>query len=146
MALLTILTEENPILRTECKEIKYISKNIKQLIQDMKETMIYYNGVGLAAPQIGENIRLIVVRTSDKQLEMINPVIIDKQGLQEGTEQCLSCGDKEISIERYKTILVKYINKNNKIKILLAHDNLARCIQHEIDHLHGILITNYKKK
>lgn len=145
MSILNILTNDNPILRKPCEDIPYLSKNIKKLIQDMKDTMIANNGIGLAAPQIGLNINLIVVGDSQRQMELINPVIIEKsENMVEDIEECLSFPNEKVSIKRHKQIKVKYMNKNGKTKIISAQDILAVCLQHEIDHLHGIVIIDYK--
>lgn len=141
----TIIKEPNPILRKKSKKVAEITKEIKQLILDMEQTMIESKGIGLAAPQVGKNIRVIVVNTKDGAIALINPKITWKSLRKETDEEgCLSCPDVFIKIKRPKSIKVKAQNKDGKQTSFKAQGLLARVIQHEIDHLDGILILDKK--
>ena len=144
MAILNILQQDDPILREKCKDIPYINKDIKNLINDMIETMEVNKGIGLAAPQIGKTINLIIVKVNNKNLAMINPKILSKEGEIKVSERCLSCehGDYVGTVTRAEFIKVRYTDKNNKIKILPVKGLIADCIQHEIDHLEGKLFID----
>lgn len=145
--LLPVKIYPDKILRRQSAKIKKIDKKIKRLILDMGKTMLVNEGVGLAAPQVGESIRLIVVNTKDGPLALINPKITRRSWSKElGEEGCLSLPDFRANIKRSKKINVIYLDKDaTKIKIK-AEGLLARVIQHEVDHLNGILIIDYLKK
>lgn len=148
--ILKIITNPNPILReksVELEEEKISSKEIKELCLDMAETMIKKDGVGLAAPQIGKNIRLIVINTKDGEIFMINPKIVKKSALKEwGEEGCLSVPDVFGLVKRHKKIHCQYIDLSGKITKMKADDLMARVIQHEIDHLDGVLFIDKAKE
>ncbi len=145
--ILPIKIYPDKILRHRAAVIKKIDKDIKRLILDMGKTMLVNEGVGLAAPQVGESIRLIVINTKDGPLALVNPKITRRSWSKEwGEEGCLSLPDFKAKIKRPKNISVIYWDKNaNKIKIK-AEGLLARVIQHEVDHLNGVLIIDYLKK
>jgi len=142
--LLPIIINPNPILRKKSVEIKQIeSKQFQQLCLDMAKTMQEKDGVGLAAPQIGRNIRLIVINTKDGAVCMINPVITKKSLTKEwGEEGCLSVPDIFGQVKRHKKITCKYLDKNGKEKKIKAQGLMARVIQHEVDHLNGALFID----
>ncbi len=118
----------------------------QELIGDMAETMIAKDGIGLAAPQVGENIRLIVVNTKDGVLPMINPVISSKSLAKEWDEEgCLSVPNTFGQVKRHKKIRCKFISAEGEAKRIEAKGLLARVIQHEIDHLDGILFIDKAK-
>ncbi len=144
---LPIITNPNPILRKKSVEIKQIqAKQFQQLCLDMAKTMREKDGVGLAAPQIGQNIRLIVVNTKGGAVCMINPKITKKSLTKEwGEEGCLSIPDVFGKVKRHKKINCKYLDKNNKEKKIQAQGLMARVIQHEIDHLDGVLFIDKAK-
>ncbi|MCX6798278.1 MAG: peptide deformylase [Candidatus Falkowbacteria bacterium] len=153
--ILKIITHPNLILRKKSaelgeKDIK--SATIKRLLLDMERTMRNKDGAGLAAPQIGQNIRIIVVNDNDKTLFLINPKITKKSWAQEvGEEGCLSvlAKDGEIiygPVKRHKKINCIYIDQTGKKQKLQAEDLLARVLQHEIDHLEGILFIDRLEK
>lgn len=145
--ILPIKIYPDKILRRQAAKIKKIDKKIKRLILDMGKTMLVNEGVGLAAPQVGESIRLIVVNTKDGPLALVNPKITRRSWSKElGEEGCLSLPDFRANIKRSKKINVIYLDKDaTKIKIK-AEGLLARVIQHEVDHLNGVLIIDYLKK
>lgn len=117
---------------------------IKNLIEDMKDTVISANGVGFAAPQIGQSLRIIVINHQKKPYAVINPEITWKSNgksyLEEG---CLSVPDFFVKIERPKEISVSGLDENGNAIEIKAKDMLAKIFQHEIDHINGILISNY---
>lgn len=146
MAIRKIRTDEDPILRKKSKMVSNYSDRLKVLVEDMYETMDVAYGVGLAAPQVGILKRVIVIDNRDeengKRFYMINPEIIEKEGVEVGMEGCLSVPGKQGTVERSKDIKVKYNDLSGEEKILEAEDFLARILQHEIDHLDGILYTD----
>ena len=139
MAVLPILKVGNPILKKQSNPISKIDKNIKKLIQDMFDTLAEAEGVGLAAPQVGENVRLIVVNMGDGPVEIINPVIIDEVGEQVGVEGCLSVPGFYGDVTRFLQVTVGGINSKGKKVKVTGEGLLARALQHEIDHLDGVL-------
>lgn len=139
MAVLPILKVGNPILKKQSNPISKIDKNIKNLIQDMFDTMAEAEGVGLAAPQVGENVRLIVLNMGDGPFEIINPVIIDEVGEQVGVEGCLSVPGFYGDVTRFLQVTVGGINSKGKKVKVTGEGLLARALQHEIDHLDGVL-------
>ena len=152
MAVKTILTEPNKILRQVSKPLKKVGKEEKQLMDDMLETMYSANGIGLAAIQIGVPKRIIVMDISKdenkkKPRYFVNPVIKNKDILKSTYEEgCLSVPNQFAEIDRPKNCDVEYLDYNGKKKLLKAEGLLATCIQHEMDHLEGILFIDYLSK
>jgi len=143
MAILNIIKEPNPILRKRSKEIAQITPEIKRLILDMGKTMKSADGIGLAAPQIAKNIRLVLISTENGPLALINPIIYRKSLRKESEEEgCLSCENVFKKVKRSKVIYVKSLNQDGKEIKFRAEGLFARVIQHEVDHLDGILITD----
>ncbi len=152
MAILKILKYGDEILRKKSKEVSKVSKKIRILAENMIDTMYANNGVGLAAPQVGENIRMFVIDVSqdDEPLNpivFINPKIIKKSGAIKSNEGCLSFPKAYIDVRRYKNIMVKALDLNGRPFIMEAKDGelLARAIQHEYDHLDGILFIDHSR-
>lgn len=150
MSILKIIKYGDPVLRQPAKEVTKISKKIKNLVNDMLETMYNANGVGLAAPQVGENLRIFVVDVTEPDqpidpIVFINPKIIKKEGAINSYEGCLSFPKAYTHVRRYKNILIKAQDTNNRTFIKEAKDGslLARCIQHEYDHLEGKLFIDH---
>lgn len=146
---LSIITYPNPILRkksTKINEQEISNKKFQKLSLNMIKVMKEKNGKGLAAPQIGQNIRLIVIDAIEEQIIMINPVITKKSWAKEwGDEGCLSIPGVFGKVKRYKKINCEYTNKNGQ-KIKIKTENLlARVIQHETDHLDGVLFIDKAK-
>jgi peptide deformylase len=148
---LKILTHPNPILRkkSELIELNKISQpEFQTLLLDMAETMLKKDGAGLAAPQVGKNIRVVVINNNDKILFMINPQITKKSWARETEEEgCLSVlNDKgEIiyaQVERYKKVNCIYTDEKGIKQKIAAEKLIARAIQHELDHLDGILFID----
>ncbi|QJC33724.1 peptide deformylase [Enterobacteriaceae endosymbiont of Donacia provostii] len=148
MSIMKLLYFPNEKLRKIAKSIKTIDDNVKLLVNNMLKTMYFYNGIGLAATQIGINKRIIVIDITIKKnnpLILINPQIIEFDKSQiESKEGCLSIPiEQQYFILRYKKIKIRAKNLMNKNIELEAKYLLSSCIQHEIDHLNGILFIDY---
>lgn len=142
MALREIRLDGDPLLRKKSKEITEISNRIKVLLNDMVDTMVYANGVGLAAPQIGVLRRAVVIDVGQGPIKLINPEVIESNGAVIDIEGCLSIPYLTGSVERPEVVKVKYLDENGEEKIIEGNGLLARALCHEIDHLDGILYTD----
>jgi peptide deformylase len=142
MAVYQILTEPDQALRTQSKPVKNINDGVRRVLDNMRETMYAFDGVGLAAIQIGVPKRMIVVDPGDNFVELINPVIISKDGEKKASEGCLSVPGKVGLVNRALKITVKALNREGEEFTLEAEDLFARVLQHEIDHLDGILFVD----
>jgi peptide deformylase len=141
--MLPLIKEPNPILRIKSKEIAKINSQIKQLVLDMAKAMNEHKGVGIAAPQVGQNIRLCLIRTEKGPLALINPKITWKSLRKEIEEEgCLSCPGFYGLVKRAKIIYVKALDQEGKQINFRAESYFARVIQHEVDHLNGVLIID----
>ncbi|MGI6593797.1 MAG: peptide deformylase [Christensenellales bacterium] len=139
-----IIKEGNIILRLKADEVKVFDNELHTLLDDMYETMIKAQGVGLAAPQIGISKRVIIVSTNpEERIEVINPEIVKFSGMQVGLEGCLSVDpSKNGNVKRPLKVTVKgYDREGNKI-LVKAKDFTARALCHEIDHLNGVLFID----
>jgi peptide deformylase len=143
MAILKILTDGNPILRQKSKEISKISKRLKVLARNMLETLYDAPGVGLAAPQVGVLERLIVIDVGDGPIVLINPQILSGEGENRDVEGCLSIPGRNEYITRAHKVVVTGMDLNGKKIRLEGTGLLARALQHEIDHLNGVLFIDY---
>lgn len=150
MTVRKVLKYGTPSLREKSKEVHKISKKIQALIEDLYDTMYATNGVGLAAPQIGENLRVFVIDIGTDPKTMcpitfINPKIIKKEGAIVSNEGCLSFPEAYTEVRRYKSVKVKALNEKGKPFVIEVTDGslLARAIQHEFDHLDGILFIDH---
>ncbi len=150
MAVRKVLVYGEKSLREPSKEVHKVSRKISDLVQDLFDTMYAQNGVGLAAPQIGVNYRVFVidVSTGDEPLNpivFINPKIIKKSGSVKSNEGCLSFPEAYTDVKRYKDVTVKATDLNGRSFVLEAKDGtlLARAIQHEFDHLNGVLFIDH---
>jgi len=147
-----ILTEPDPILRKKCEPLEKVDTETKQLMDDMLETMYAAPGIGLAAIQVGILKRLVVIDISKGEEEkkpvfLINPQIIHRSKKTSIYEEgCLSLPGQFAEIERPAECTLKYIDYNGKEKELKADGLLATCVQHEVDHLNGILFIDYLSK
>ena len=141
---LTVIEEPADILRQKTQDISEITPEILDLLDDMYETMQASDGVGIAAPQVGLDLSIAIVRLDeeDELFEMINPNIIQKEGSDVFVEGCLSIPHVFGTVERYTRIIVEYYNREGEFIQLEAYDYLARAIQHEVDHLNGIMFTD----
>lgn len=152
MAILKILKYGDPVLRQKSKEVSKISKKIRTLIENMLDTMYAANGVGLAAPQVGENLRIFVIDVSAENepyrpLVFVNPKIIKKEGAICVKEGCLSFPEAYTNVRRYSDVRVKALDINGKPFVMDAKGGelLAYAIQHENDHLDGILFIDHSR-
>ena len=147
-----ILIEPDPILRKKCTPLEHVDDNTRKLMNDMLETMYKAPGIGLAAIQVGILKRIVVIDISREEekkspLFLINPVIIFKSKFTSVYEEgCLSLPGQFAEIERPAECHIKYLNYEGKEKDLKAEGLLSTCIQHEIDHLDGILFIDYLTK
>lgn len=150
MALLNIVKEPDPVLRKKAVKLRKADAGIRKLAEDMWETMLDAPGVGLAAPQIGKSIRLITVHvpadeeegTEESSYTLLNPEIVKAAGNQVGAEGCLSIPGIAGNVERAHNITVKAMDLDNKPIRIKAEGYLAVVLQHEIDHLDGVLFTD----
>ncbi len=135
---------DDPVLRQKAKKVSRIDGSIQRLIDDMIKTMRRANGVGLAAPQIGVPLRVIVVQMpSEEPVVLINPEIARRTGEQEVTEGCLSVPGYYGEIKRSAEVVVKGKNRNGKVIRIRAEGLMAEAMQHEIDHLNGTLYIDH---
>ena len=152
MTVKRILTEPNKILRQISEPVEKVGKEEQKLMDDMLDTMYAANGIGLAAIQIGIPKRIIVMDISKDENKkeprfFVNPVILNKDNLKSTYEEgCLSVPDQFAEIDRPKNCDIEYLDYNGKKKLLKAEGLLATCIQHEMDHLEGILFIDYLSK
>ena len=143
MATHKVITAENPILRRKAKKIHRFDPSIQKLAEDMFETMHAARGVGLAAPQIAQSIRIFVAEFEDHKVAMVNPEIVKSEGEVLGIEGCLSIpGYIGENIRRAEKIVVKGQDVRGKAIKVNAEGWFARVLQHEIDHLDGILFLD----
>lgn len=152
MGVRKILVYGDETLRKESKEVHKVSAKIKALVKDLKDTMYAANGVGLAAPQIGENLRVFVIDVSNEDephnpIIFINPKIIQKSGATNSYEGCLSFPDAYTNVRRYEYVKVKAYDINGRPFLMEAFDGtlLARAVQHEFDHLDGVLFIDHAR-
>ena len=165
MVLRDIIIAPNPLLRTPCDEIATFDQTLHDLLDDMYDSMVANNGIGLAAPQIGIVIRVAIIDLStnsteepvikslcnksphahiyQQRLELINPKIISGKNKVSSEEGCLSIPDYRDSITRYETVTVEALDRGGNAYSLTGVDLLAFAIQHEVDHLNGILFIDH---
>ncbi len=147
MAILPIVQFPNPVLAMNCQPVQEINDQIRRLAADMGETMYKAPGVGLAAPQVGEPIRMVVLDVSEEKnnlMTLINPVITQRSQEQEiGEEGCLSLPGIWEKVSRSTEITLKYTDLEGKEQELHADGLLAICIQHELDHLDGTVFIDH---
>jgi len=144
VAVKQIVMFPNEVLETPCETVTVFDKKLAKLLNDMYDTMIEFDGVGLAAPQIGLSKRIAVVDIDDESgtIELINPKLLEVNGSQVGPEGCLSFPGLYGEVERPYSIKVEAQNRKGKKYIIEAEDFLARAILHEMDHLDGVLFTS----
>ncbi len=152
MAIMPIVLLPAPVLRQVAKPIENVDENIKQMMQDMLETMYDADGLGLAAPQVGCSVRIIVMDCADEgetpaPIKMANPAIIEKSETIQTTEEgCLSIPDHRGKVSRPDGVVVEYLDEHNEKQQMQCEGLLGVCVQHEIDHLDGILFIDYLSK
>ena len=145
MAIRQIRTLGDPVLTKVCRKVEKITPRIRELIDDMLETMYDANGVGLAAPQVGVLRRIVVIDVGSEERDphiLINPEIIETDGSQTGNEGCLSLPGKFGEVTRPNHVKVKALDENMDEFELVGDELLARAICHECDHLDGILYSS----
>lgn len=144
MAIRKIVNYPAEILETKCQEVVKFDKKLAKMLDDMYDTMIEFDGVGLAAPQIGVDARVAIVDIDDESgtIEMINPRILETAGEQTGPEGCLSFPDLFGEVSRPNFVKIEALDRKGRKYVVEAEGFLARAIQHEIDHLDGILFTS----
>ncbi|CAG35475.1 peptide deformylase [Desulfotalea psychrophila] len=149
MAILKICTYPDPVLRKETVAITVFDEKLVKLTEDMAETMYDAPGIGLAAPQIGESLKLVVVSTARREdskqeyMVMANPEIVEKEESQVDEEGCLSVPELLAMVKRYRKIKVNYQDINGEPCSMTVEDRFAVVLQHEIDHLNGILFLDH---
>lgn len=146
MAIYKIVTVPNEVLRQKAKKVEKINQGVIRVLDNMKDTMYQFDGVGLAAPQIGISKRIIVVDPGDNYMEIINPEITERSGEQTGSEGCLSVPGVNGLVSRANQVVVRGMDRNSQIIEVEAEGLLARIFQHEIDHLDGVLFTDLASK
>jgi peptide deformylase len=152
MALLNIINVPNPVLKKTAEPVDKVDDEIRQLMDDMLETMYANDGIGLAANQVGVLKRVLVMDIVGKNSDgsppapyyMANPEIIwQSEELHDYQEGCLSVPDQYATVTRPKKAKIQYLDRDNNTQILEADELLATCVQHEIDHLNGIVFIDY---
>jgi peptide deformylase len=141
MSLLEVRTIGDPVLEKKAVDVDVVDDEVRKLLDDMFETMRHEHGIGLAAPQIGVSRRVVTVEVGTTKLKMVNPVVTRKEGKSRGLEACLSVPDVDGEVERADHITCEYLDENGEKQSLEAEGLLARCIQHECDHLDGVLFV-----
>jgi peptide deformylase len=143
VSLLDIRVLGDPILRQPTKLVDEVSPELRRLVDDMFETMYAAKGIGLAAPQVGRVERLSVIDIEEQPIVLINPEIIESEGKVKGEEGCLSIPEIYGDVERAARVVVRAMDIDGKPFEVEGRDLLSRCLQHEIDHLHGRLFIDY---
>lgn len=144
MAVREIIKDPDPILYKKCHTVTKFDRKLASILEDMAQTMLAANGVGLAGPQIGFMRRVCVVLDTldnDKIIEMVNPEVVETEGEQTGSEGCLSFPDKFGMVTRPRIVTVRAQDRNGEWFTVKSHDLTARAFLHEIDHLDGHVFT-----
>ena len=142
MAIKEVVKNPANVLSQKTREVEVIDENIIQLLDDLYDTMVENDGVGIAAPQINVDLRVAIVELGEDILEMINPIVIETLGEEEDVEGCLSFPDLFGMVKRPTYVKIEASDREGRIYELEAEDFEARCILHEIDHLEGILFDS----
>lgn len=142
MAVYNIIELGDPILWEKAKEVTKFNASIAKLLTNMADTMYDAEGVGLAAPQIGVSKRVIVVDIGEGLLELINPVMVERTGEEEGQEGCLSVPNQQGMVNRATWVKIEARDRHGQEIVVEGEGFLARALQHEIDHLDGILFID----
>lgn len=132
----------DPVLRKKCEPVKAFDQELWRLLDDMKETLKKEEGAGLAAPQVGIPIRVVVVDVDEGYFEFVNPVFVWQKGEQVGPEGCLSVRGKAGTVCRPNKVKIVFQDRNGDKYSLVARDFFARAVCHELDHLDGIIYTD----
>ena len=146
MALRKILTDKDPALHKVCKPVVNFDRKLHILLDDMKDTLLEANGVGLAAPQVGILRRVVIVDVGDEILELVNPELIETDGEQEGAEGCLSVPGKYGLVKRPYYAKVRAQDRYGEWFEAEGEELIGRCFCHELDHLDGIIYTEVMER
>ena len=141
MALRNIITEGNPTLSKKCRPVTAFDDRLATLIDDMKETVVQANGIGLAAPQVGVLRRVVVVDLGEEIIELVNPRILEQSGEQDGLEGCLSVPEKFGMVKRPNYVKLEAQDRHGDWYEYEGEELIARCFCHELEHLDGHLYT-----
>jgi len=143
VSILDIRVLGDPVLRQATTPVQTVNDELRQLVKDMFATMYHARGIGLAAPQVGRTERITVIDVDDQPLVLVNPQVVAASGRGKGEEGCLSIPDIYGDVERPKSVTVRAQDLDGRTFEVEATDLLARCLQHEIDHLDGKLFIDY---
>ena len=146
MGLRKILTDKDPALHKVCRPVEKFDWRLHKLLDDMRETLIDSNGVGLAAPQVGILRRVVLVDTGEEILELVNPVMVETSGEQIGAEGCLSVPGKYGLVKRPMFATVRAQDRDGEWYEVEGEELIARCFCHELDHLDGIVYTEVMER
>ena len=146
MGIRKILTVKDPALHKVCKPVEKFDGKLHKLLDDMRETLIESNGVGLAAPQVGILRRVVIVDTGEEFLELVNPTLVETSGEQEGAEGCLSVPGKYGIVKRPYYATVRAQDRFGEWYEVEGEELIARCFCHELDHLDGIVYTQVMER
>ena len=139
MAIKKVVQVGDEVLRKKCQTVKAFNGDLHALLNDMKETVRAEQGAGLAAPQIGIPLRVVVIDVEEGFYELVNPVILSQKGEQVGPEGCLSVKGRQGTVKRPQKVKIEFRDRNGRKHTLTADDFFARAVCHELDHLDGIL-------
>ena len=146
MGIRKIMTVKEPCLHKVCRPVEKFDGKLHKLLDDMKETLLDANGVGLAAPQVGILRRVVVVDTGEEMLELVNPELLETSGEQEGAEGCLSVPGKYGLVKRPYYATVRAQDRDGQWFEAEGEELIARCFCHELDHLDGIVYTEIMER
>ena len=146
MGIRKIMTVKEPCLHKVCRPVEKFDKKLHKLLDDMKETLLDANGVGLAAPQVGILRRVVIVDTGEEMLELVNPELVETSGEQEGAEGCLSVPGKYGLVKRPNYAKVRAQDRDGNWFEAEGEELIARCFCHELDHLDGIVYTEIMER
>ena len=146
MGIRKIMTVKEPCLHKVCRPVEKFDKKLHKLLDDMKETLVDANGVGLAAPQVGILRRVVIVDTGEEMLELVNPERVETSGEQEGAEGCLSVPGKYGLVKRPNYAKVRAQDRDGNWFEAEGEELIARCFCHELDHLDGIVYTEIMER
>ena len=137
-----VVADNDPVLTTKARRVPRVDEQVRRLMDDMLETMQANDGVGLAAPQVGVPLRVVVLKVEGQVFQLANPELVRCEGEQVGYEACLSVPNLIGEVARCQRVVARGTNRHGKEVRIKGDDLLARAIQHEIDHLDGILFTS----
>ena len=146
MGIRKIMTVKEPCLHKVCRPVEKFDKKLHKLLDDMEETLVDANGVGLAAPQVGILRRVVIVDTGEEMLELVNPELVETSGEQEGAEGCLSVPGKYGLVKRPNYAKVRAQDRDGNWFEVEGEELIARCFCHELDHLDGIVYTEIMER